>query len=454
MVSNLDNLSGDPAQDYFADGMTDELITDLAKIKSLRVISRASVMQYKSAHRSLPEIARALNVSAIVEGAVSRSGNQVRITAQLIDARTDVHLWAQDFDRDLADAMALQSEIAQTIAQQIRVEMTTGDETRLLPRHQVNAKAHDAYLQGRYQWNKKTGQSLTESIAFYQRAIAEDPDYALAYAGLADSYILLENNGVLAADDANPKIKAAAMRAVEADGSLADGHMVLASVRENEWDWARAEQEYKRALELSPGLARAHHWYALLLTALHRPDEAISEIARAIDLEPGTDDLYRVESQIYYGGRRYEDAQRSLHMLVGTEKDSTGVHETLGLIYLGKKMYRDVISELLISAREEPGEPEEWALLTYAYALAGEKREALQAFAQITQLGKKRFVEPCWMAVAWANLGDPDKAIYYLNKAYQTHSNVLPFLQVDPIFDPLRSDPRFQELLHRMALPA
>src|SRR5207247_1128581 len=169
-VLPLDNLSGDPAQDYFADGMTDDLITDLAKIKSLRVISRTSVMQYKSAHRSLPEIARALNVSAIVEGAVSRSGNQVRITAQLIDARTDVHLWAQDFDRDLADTMALQSEIAQTIAHQIRVEMTIGDETRLLPRHQVNAKAHDAYLQGRYQWNKKTGQSLTESIAFYQRA--------------------------------------------------------------------------------------------------------------------------------------------------------------------------------------------------------------------------------------------------------------------------------------------
>ena len=191
-VLPLDNLSGDPSQDYFVDGMTDELITDLAKIKSLRVISRTSVVQYKSAHKSLPGIARALNVSAVVEGAVARSGNRVRITAQLIDARTDVHLWAQDFERDLADTMALQSEIAQTIARQIRVKMTTEDESRLSPGHQANAKAHDSYLQGRYRWNKKTEQGLGESIAFYQQAIAEDPEYALAYAGLADSYIVLK----------------------------------------------------------------------------------------------------------------------------------------------------------------------------------------------------------------------------------------------------------------------
>jgi TolB-like protein/DNA-binding winged helix-turn-helix (wHTH) protein/tetratricopeptide (TPR) repeat protein len=452
-VLPLENLSGDASQDYFADGMTDELITNLAKIKALRVISRTSVMQYKSVHKSLPEIAQALNVSAVVEGAVSRSGNRVHITAQLIDARNDVHLWAQEFDRDMGDTTALQSEIAQTIAHQIRVEMTTGDETRLSSRHQVSAKAHDAYLQGRYQWNKKTGRSLTESISFYQHAIAEDPDYALAYAGLADSYIVLENNGKMSANEANPQIKAAALRAVEADASLADGHMVLASVRENEWDWVGAEQEYKRALELNPGLARAHHWYAILLTALHRPGEAIHEIARAVDLEPVTDSLYLVESQIYYRARQYENAERSLHMVVGTDKESTGVHETIGLIDLGKTRYHDAVSELLISARQEPGEPEEWALLTYAYAQAGEKSEALHAFARITQLGKKQFVEPCWMAVAWTGLGNRDKAIYYLNEAYQTHSNVLPFLQVDPIFDPLRSDARFQELLHRMALP-
>ena len=453
-VLPLDNLSGDPAQDYFADGMTDELITNLAKIKSLRVVSRTSIMQFKSAHKSLPEIARALNVSAVVEGTVSRSGNRVRITAQLVDARNDVHLWAQDFDRDLEDTMALQSEIAQTIAHQIRVEMTTEDEARLSPRHQANAKAHDLYLQGRYHWNKKTGRGLKDSIAFYQLAIAEDPDYALAYAGLADSYICLENDGKLPAREANPKIEAAAMKAVEADASLADGHMVLASIKETDWDWVSAEQEYKRAVELNPGLARAHHWYALLLTELHRPDEAISEITRALDLEPGTDDLYLVESQIYYLARQYDGAQRSLHMLVGTERDSTGVHETSGLIYLGKKMYRNAISEFLISAGEEPGEPEEWALLTYAYAMTGKKLEALQAFAKLTRLGKKQFVEPCWMAVAWTGLGDHDKAIYYLNEAYQTHSNALPLLQVHPMLDPLRSDPRFRDLVHKMALPA
>lgn len=452
-VLPLDNLSGDAAQDYFADGMTDELITNLAKIKALRVISRTSVMEYKSAHKSLPEIARALNVSAVVEGTVSRSGNRVHITAQLIDARRDVHLWAQEFDRDLEDATTMQSEIAQTIAHQIRVEMTNAEQTRLSPRHQVNAKAYDLYLQGRYLWNKKTGQSLTESIAFYQRAITEDPEYALAYAGLADSYIILGNSGKMPPNEANPRIRAAALKAVEADALLADGHMVLASVRETEWDWPGAEQEYKRAIELNPGLARAHHWYAVLLTALHRHDEAIAEIARAVDLEPVTADLYLVESWTYYRARQYENAKRSLHMLVGTKEEPTGVHEAFGFIYLGKRMYRNAISEFVISAREESREPEEWALLTYAFAMAGEKSEASLAFTRLAQLGKKEFVEPCWMAVAWIGLGDHDKAIYYLNEAYQSHSNVLPFVQVDPIFDPLRSDPRFQDLLHRMALP-
>jgi TolB-like protein/DNA-binding winged helix-turn-helix (wHTH) protein/Tfp pilus assembly protein PilF len=452
-VLPLDNLSGDPSQDYFVDGMTDELITDLAKIKSLRVISRTSVVQYKSAHKSLPEIAQALNVSAVVEGAVSRSGNRVRITAQLIDARTDVHLWAQDFERDLADTMALQSEMAQTIAHQIRVEMTSDDETRLSPGHQANAKAHDSYLQGRYRWNKKTEQGLGESIAFYQQAIAEDPEYALAYAGLADSYIVLENNGQLPPGEANPKIKDAAVRAVEADPSLADGHMVLASAKETEWDWVGAEQEYKRAVELNPGLARAHHWYAILLTELHRPDEAKSEIARAIDLEPVNDRLYLVESHIYFLTRQDEVAQRSLHMLEGAEKNAAGVHEALGLIYLNRRMYGDAISELLVEAGKKPRQPEEWAFLTYAYALAGETNEALQAFAKLTQLSETRFVEPCWMAVAWTGLGNHDKAFYYLNQAYQAHSSVLPLLQVQPVFDPLRSDPRFQELLHRMVLP-
>jgi TolB-like protein/DNA-binding winged helix-turn-helix (wHTH) protein len=453
-VLPLTNLSGDAGQDYFVDGMTDELITNLAKIESLRVISRTSVMQYKGAHKPLPEIARALNVNLIVEGTVLRSGDRVRITTQLIDGKSDVHLWAQDFHRELRDVIGLQSDIAQAIASEIRVEMTREDLARLAAGRRVDPDAHDAYLRARYQWNKRTGRDLNDSIALYQQAIAADPKYALAYAGMADSYIVLENDGKVSAVEANPIIRSAAMKAVEADPNLADAHMVLGQVRETEWDWAGAEREYRRAIELSPGLARAHHWYAILLIELHRPSEGIAEIERAVDLEPLTENLYLSQSRIYYLARQYDRALRPLRMLKELGKESAAVHELSGFVYWGKQIYPEAISEFQISSSAEPGEPEEWALLTYAYARGGRRKEALGTLAKLNQLSDNRFVQPCWMSVAWMGLGDKDKALYFLNEAYRIRSSGLPSLIADPVFDPLRDDPRFAEVLHRLGLPS
>jgi TolB-like protein/DNA-binding winged helix-turn-helix (wHTH) protein/Flp pilus assembly protein TadD len=454
-VLPLENLSGDASQEYFADGMTDELITNLAKIESLRVISRTSVMQYKQARKPLPEIARALNVELIVEGTVSRSGDQVRITAQLVDGKRDIHLWAQDFERDLQNVLNLESEIAQAIAREIRVELTKEDASRFVPSRSANLGAHDMYLRGRYQWNRRTGPSLRESIRLYQEAIASDPEYALAYAGMADSYILLEELGYLSPAEANPLISTTARKAVEADPNLADAHMVLAASKEAEWDWTGAEREYIRAIELNPGLARAHHWYANLLINMSRSNEAIAQIQRAVDLDPLTDRLYGVEAEIYYRARQYDRAEQILATLEAPATRLTALqsHELAGKIGLAKKDYPAAISEFLAVTQAEPEEPDGWACLVYAYAQGGKATEASVSRVKLEQLSGRRYVPPFWMAVAWTGLGDHDKAVRFLNEAYRLRSSNLATIQADPLFDPLHADPRFQQLLHEIALP-
>lgn len=452
-VLPLENLSGDPSQEYFAEGMTDQLITDLAKIGSLRVISRTSTNQFKKTTKPLPEIARVLNVGLIVTGTVARSGDQVRITAQLVDAKNDTHLWAQDFERDLQNVLRLESDIAQDIARQIRVELTREDGTRLQASPAVNRAAHDAYLRGRFQWNKRTRTSLQESIKLYQEAVDSDPGYALAYAGMADSYIVLENDGELSPTEANPLIRMAARKAVEADSNLADAHMVLADCKEREWDWSGAESEYRRAIELNPGLARAHHWYAVLLVNMNRPNEAITEIQQAVDLDPLTDRLYNLEADIYYHARQYDRAAQVIATLEERDGHSLFPHDMLGKIGLAKKAYADAISEFLSVTSAEPEKPDGWAFLTYAYAQAGKRKEALATFAKLDQLGRKEYLAPYWMALAWTGLGDHDKAMTFLNEAYRIRSSNLASIQSDSLFDPMRSDPRFQELLHKIGLP-
>lgn len=453
-VLPLENLSGDGSQEYFADGMTDELITTLAKIGSLRVISRTSVMQYKGTHTPLPEIARALNVDLIIEGAVARSGNQVRITAQLIDCRSDTHRWAQDFDRDLHNVLELQSDIAQSIAREIRVELRKEDGVRLASRPTVNPAAQDAYLKGRYLWNRKTGQSIDQSIRLYRQAIAADANWAAPWAAMADSYIIQESEGRIPTQQAGPTIAAAANKAVELDPNLADAHLVMGQVKEMQWNWIDAEREYRRAIELNPGLARAHHWFSLLLVELDRPTEAISEIDRAVELEPLSASLYLVQSKIYYMARQYERAWQPLRMLKETEGNSAAVREFSGIVFLGQQMYAEATAEFLACTKAEPNEPEHLALLTYAYGRRGDHTKALHAYTKLQQLKNTRLVAPWWLAVAWVGMGNNDKAIEFLTATYRMRSSAFPTMQADPLLDPLRSDPRFQALLRQASMPS
>ncbi len=453
-VLPLDNLSHDPEQEYFADGMTEALINNLSKVGALRVISRTSVMRYRTNRKSLPEIARDLRVDAIVEGSVQRSANRVRITAQLIDGKTDAHLWAQSFDRDLSDVLALESEVAQAVTSEIRITLTPADLAKLPPPHIVSQKAHDAYLRGRYLWNTRSKQGLEQSIRFYQQAVQDDPQYALAFAGIADSYILLENDGQMPASEANPEIKIAALKAVAADSNLADAHMMLADVKETEWDWAGAEQEYKRALELNPGLARAHHWYAILLGNLKRYDEAISEIERAVDLEPLSPTLYAVQAGIYYFAGRFDQALQVLNASPILRGDDSRARNLSGLIHLRKADYRTAIPELRANVDSKLVVSDDVAYLAYGYALAGRKEEAVANLRELQRLRKHEYIEPGWIAMVWVGLGDKDKALDLLQDDYRLHSSFLMSLASNPVFEPLHSDSRFQDLLRRVGLPS
>ncbi len=308
-VMPLQNLSGDPEQEYFADGLTDELITDLGKISSLRVISQTSVMRYKGTRKPLPEIARELNVDAVVEGTVERSGSRVRITADLLYAPTDQHLWAEVYESDLQDVLTLQDEVASAIASQIQTRLTPQERARFTHARPVNPEAHDAYLKGLYFWNLRTEQNLKKGIEYFQQAIEKDPAYALAYVGLADSYIVLGEHGAMASRDAFPRAKAASRKALELDETLGEAHTSLGAAKADyDWDWAGAEEEFKRGIALNPNYATGHHWYADYLSAMGRHKEAIAEIERAQELDPLSFMIDTAVGNLFFFARRYDEA--------------------------------------------------------------------------------------------------------------------------------------------------
>ena len=450
-VLPLDNLSHDAEQDYFADGMTDALINNLSKIGALRVISRTSTVQYKATHKPLPEIARELRVDGVVEGSVQRLANQVRITVQLIDGKTDAHLWTRSFDRDLSNMLALESDVAQAVAGEIQITLTPADVVRFSGSHAISQKAHDAYLRGLYLWNTRTKQGLEQSISFYQQAINEDPQYALAYAGIADSYILLENNGLMPASKANPQMRMAVSKAITIDPNLADAHRLLAQIRETEWNWTGAEEEYKRALALNPGSAKTHHWYAILLVNLKRYDEAILEIGRAVDLEPLSPRLQVNQSYIYYVAGRFDDALKVLSSPI-IRSDDMAARTFSGLIHLKKAEFEAGIAELRANV-ETARCVDNLAYLAYAYAIAGRREEALSSVQELQQLAKNEYIDPGLMVMIWTGLGENDKALALLQKHYRQHASFVASLGSDPVFEPLHSDTRFQELLRRVGLP-
>jgi TolB-like protein/Flp pilus assembly protein TadD len=346
-VLPLANLSGDPAQEYFADGMTEELITQLAKIGSLKIISRTSVMHYKGTSKTLPQIGRELNVDAVVEGSVQRSGDRVRITAQLIQVVTERHLWAQGYERSSRDVLAMEEEVARAIAAEIRVKLTPQQRERLGGARSVDPQAHEAYLKGRYEWNTRTEGGMTRAITLFNEAIAADPMYAPAYAGLAETYLLLPYYGSVAPKDAIPRGKAAALQALSTDETLAEAHDAVAYVKLRfERDPSGAEHEFKRAMQLNPSYATAHEWYALFLADEGRPREAETEIEDAERLDPLSPPISADHALIMYYGRRYNDAIEYCRSALAMHPDFYRLHWVLGLVYEQKGAIADAITEL------------------------------------------------------------------------------------------------------------
>jgi TolB-like protein/DNA-binding winged helix-turn-helix (wHTH) protein/Flp pilus assembly protein TadD len=452
-VLPLENLSGDGSQEYFADGMTDELIATLGHISALRVISRTSVMPYKRARKPLPQIARELNVDAVIEGTVLRAGGQVRITAQLIEARDDKHLWSDSYDGDLRDTLTLQNRVARAIAEQIRINLNPQEQATLKRTKVLDPEAYEAYLKGRYFWNKRTGDDLEKAVGYFNRAIERDPTYAQPYSGLADTYALLGDweYGVLAPRDALPRAKAAAVKALQLDDLLAEAHTSLAFCFDAfDWDLKSAETEFRRGIELNPGYATAHHWYAWHLSVSGKNSEAIAELKKAQTLDPLSliinADLAELLLIAHLTGESIQQSRKTIEM----DGSFPLAHNQLAVAYLQDQRYEDAIAELRKAVRLSAASPTCIANLARAFAASGRRNEALQLLGDLKQHSRASYSNAAEIAVVYAALGDRDQAMTWLETGYQERFN--PSVLLRPGFDSLRADRRFEDLERRVGL--
>jgi TolB-like protein/DNA-binding winged helix-turn-helix (wHTH) protein/Flp pilus assembly protein TadD len=454
-VLPLNNPSSDPAQEYFADGMTEELINSLAKIEALKVISQTSAMTYKGIkNKPLPVIARELNVDAIVEGSVLQSGDRVRITVQLFDGKTERQLWAQSYEQNLRDVLALQAEVASAIAREIRVKLTPQEKQRLTKSRQVDPEAYLAYSYGRYWWNKRAPEDIQKGIEYFQRAIAKDPSYAPAYAGLADAYALLGSIGsdVLPPNEVMPKAKKAALEAVKLDDSLAEGHTSLAYVKLSyDWDFAGADLEFKRAIDLNPGYATAHHWYAHYFLARSQPEKALAEVRRALALDPLSLSINVGLGWCLYHAHRYDDAIQQFRLTLDLDPNFSLAHSTLGMAYVQKRMYAEALAEFNKASTLPGSHTFALANIGRTYALSGRGAEARQVLRELERSARQEYVPAMYVAAVYAALGTSDQSIKWIEKAYEERSDYMIYLMTEPSLDGLRSDPRFRDLSRVLA---
>ena len=450
-VLPLQNLSGDPEQEYFADGMTEALITNLSKIGALKVISRTSAMRYKGTDKSLPEIARELNVDAVVEGSALRVGDRVRITAQLIHAATDPNLWAESYNRDLRNILVFQSEVAQAIAQEIKIALTPEEQARLASARPVNPEAHELYLKGLYFVDRGPG-GLIKANQYFQQAIESDPSYAQAYAGLAWSYMHMGHTNLRPPIEVLPKAKAAAMKAQELDEMLAETRITLATIKRTyERDWRGAEKEYELAIQLNPGYSKARVLYAWHLSLFGRHEEALAQAEQARSLAPVSIGANREFGRVLYWARRYDEAITQYRATIDLHPTDLLTHVYLMWAYFQKGMYKEAVAQFQESLTVGGANPEIVASVERAFELGGIKG-ALQWFLEFERArSKRRRISPGDFALLHALLDEKDQAFEWLEKAYREYDNWM-FQLHDPLWDSLRPDPRFQNLLWRMNL--
>lgn len=447
VVLPLENLSGDKEQEYFADGMTDALITDLAQVGSLRVISRTSAMQFKGSKETLPQIGRDLKVDAVVEGTVARGENRVRVTAQLVEASSDHHLWARTYERDLKNVLALQDEIAQDVTEQIRVKVTPKERSLLMQAHAVDPEAYDASLRGWYWWNQLTPDSDRKALDYFQKAIAKDPGYALAYAGVAESFLSLGfGGGPLHRNEAFLKAREAAAKALELDSSIAEAHTALALIKFFvDWDWSGAEVEYKQATALNPNYASAHFWYSNYLVAMGRLDEAMKEIERARDLDPFSGPNTWWLGQVLYHARRYDDALRQDQRGLEMYPDNGQFYDAMADVYEQKNMFAEAFAARQ-QARSLANDPSV-TTLAEAYKRLGYRGYLLNE-AQLEQAHN-----PPYAAHIYALLNDEARAITALEVGYNERFAGVLYMRTAPELDSIRSSPRFRDLVRRIGFP-
>jgi serine/threonine protein kinase/TolB-like protein/Flp pilus assembly protein TadD len=449
------NGSGDPNTEYLSDGITESLINSLSHLPKLEVKSRDSAFHYKGKDPDAETVGRELGVRAVFKGRITQVGDNLAISAELIDARNNDHIWGEQYSRKASDIFALQGEIAKQITTALRTRLTGEDEKRMAKNYTTNPEAYQDYLKGRYWWNKRKEDGFNKGREYFQQAIEKDPTYALAYSGLADSYSLLAEYAYVAPKESYPRAKEAALKALEIDDTLAEGHASLAWVKTiYDWDRSGGEKEFQRAIELNPAYATAHFWHSLALASMGRSEEAVTEQKRALELDPLSLIINRVLASHFYYARHYDQAIKQEQLTLDMDPNFAFVHMQLGQAYLQKSMYKEGIAEFEKELVVSPHHPYALSGLGYAYAVAGRSAEAQKVLGQLNAISEQKYVPAISRVGVYVGLGDKEKAFEWLGKAYEDRSIGSSFatIKVDPVFDSLRSDPRFTDLLRRMNL--
>jgi len=452
VVLPFENLSGDEEQEYFSDGLTEEMITQLSRLnpERLAVIARTSAMMFKGTRKRIGEIGKELGVNYVLEGSVRRAGNRLRISAQLILVADETHVWAESYERSVGDVLMVQSEVARAIAQEIQVTLTPSQERRLAHAQKVSAEAYEAYLKGRHSWNKRTEEGMRKSIAWYEEAIHLHSDYAMAHAGIADSYVMLACRGMVPAKETFRKAKAAACKAIDLDSGLGEAHGSLAHVRLHDWDWEGLEKDFQRSIQLDPSQAIVYYWYGEYLMSMGKPEEAIAVTQKAHRMDPLSPVIGASLAMILYLARKYDQA---LDVLKGVEEISPDhflPHLRMGLVRIQKRQYDQAIVELRKAVRLANNSTETQAALALAYAAAGESKLATKMVAELEEFQAQRYVLPYNIAKIHAAGGNKEKAFEWLEKAYAEGNPDLIELNSEPVFDALRKDSRFTHLMQRV----
>jgi len=450
------NAGDSPDTEYLSDGITESLINSLSQLPDLRVVPRSTAFRYKGGESDPQQVGRELKVRAIVTGRVVQRGDSLVIGTELVDVARESQLWGQQYTRKLTDILDLQEEISRAIAGRLRRHLTKEEAESLGRRQTKNADAYELYIKGRYQWNKRTPEGLHKGIEFFQQAIEQDPDYALAYVGLSDSYVVLEDRGLVNPKEAMPKAREAVLKALEIDPTLAEAVISLAGIKDTfDWDWAGAERDYKRALELDPNYPTAHHWYSLLLARMGRHQEAMEEILRARELDPASLVINVNVGDRWLATRQYDRALQEYQKVLEMDPNSLDTLDRIGWVYIftgrPEKALVPLQKARVVSGKDVP--PALLAAMGYAYSASGEKGKAYEMLKELKELSQQRYVSSGDFATIYAGLGDKNQALAYLEKAFEERSSYVTYLKIDQVWDPLRDDPRFHSLLRRLNFP-